>query len=429
MVITLSVKNGKNYLLVQDKNKYKKTTNNPYHIAEFLEYLPKNFETCIISGNDLHLLDKKVELILKDYRKNVKQKPFQYVIENIDSNISVINRKKVKNINVRLISLILSSCVLMGVGLNSKKETTELKPVESLESIEINLKPDEINLKPEQQVTSVILDEVAKPQTLQHVVVTNEADLEAEPVKSVEATLENMEVNYDANQISVQTEIDDNFDLGNRITDYSSIIINDFIRSEAFQYFSKYGQEFNVDPYLLLAISMNESTLNHSETIPGGSFYNGHGIGIMQVEKVHIGKDITAFNYINNQEETLNITSQNIINLETNIKIGAMMFQNSLQRFNGNVYLTLQSYNYGPDLMNMVVNIYAKEIGVEPSEVIANKDDLGWLKYVDDIHNNPSKYISNWEYSTYGNNKYIENVLGYYVEDEIIKENESAKQM
>jgi len=41
------------------------------------------------------------------------------------------------------------------------------------------------------------------------------------------------------------------------------------------------------------------------------------------------------------------------------------------------------------------------------------------MKYVKDFHNNPQDYIK-WDYKTYGDENYIQKVLGYYIGTETI---------
>ena len=92
---------------------------------------------------------------------------------------------------------------------------------------------------------------------------------------------------------------------------------------------------------------------------------------------------------------------------------GCMMLQTALERFNGNPYLAIQSHNYSTGPVGMAVACYAEELGITEEEVMANFNDCGWIKYIQDIHNNPSHYFD-WGSGTYGDKDYIFHVLRYY---------------
>ena len=103
------------------------------------------------------------------------------------------------------------------------------------------------------------------------------------------------------------------------------------------------------------------------------------------------------------------------------------------KKYKGNVYLALQSYNYGRGLVDSIICIYADEIGSTYDNVVANFNDFGWMKYVKMAHNNPQSfakmidtnkypefqitadYLNKWSYDTYGDENYVSNVLSYYI--------------
>jgi hypothetical protein len=97
-----------------------------------------------------------------------------------------------------------------------------------------------------------------------------------------------------------------------------------------------------------------------------------------------------------------------------------MMLQNNLERYNNNVYIAIQSHNYGTSAMDLIIETYAKEVGKSFEEVTLDMTDIGWMKYVNDMHNNPKKYISSWKSGTYGNNNYLYSILGYYMGQNIV---------
>ena len=201
------------------------------------------------------------------------------------------------------------------------------------------------------------------------------------------------------------------FAVGSEINTYS---LNLMTRSPAYQHFIKYGDMYGIDPYLLMAIAVQESSFQHSSCLPGGANYNGHGVGIMQLETPN-NREFKAYNYHTGQTDTMRVTNGNAINLENNIRLGAMYFQYCLEKNNGNILLAIQSYNYGHGMVDVAVSTYAIQMGITSEEVRNNHSDTGWLSIIRDIHENPKNYASNWRYKTYGDANYIKNVLRYFV--------------
>ena len=109
--------------------------------------------------------------------------------------------------------------------------------------------------------------------------------------------------------------------------------MNKFIDSSSFDTFLKPGSNYGVDPYLLLAKAMTESSLMHNAVLPGGANFNNHAWGLMQIENVHIGEVISAYNYKTQQMDTIKITQESLKNLDTNVQIASMMFQKQLHKY------------------------------------------------------------------------------------------------
>lgn len=211
--------------------------------------------------------------------------------------------------------------------------------------------------------------------------------------------------------------------------------MQDIFASTEGQTIVKIANTYGVDPYLLLAKGLAESNLNHESHCPNGRNYNGYGVGVFQLESPD-GRIVKAWNFENNCEDKLSITMENALDFSKNTQAAAMYLQERLEKYHNNIYLALQSYNYGENMMNLVISDYAKEKGIKEEEVIDNTNDLGWLKIVQDIHNNPNDYYYRaalnpnetnpetidyakknyvWKHKTYGNDCYISDVLSYYV--------------
>ena len=191
-------------------------------------------------------------------------------------------------------------------------------------------------------------------------------------------------------------------------------MIMNFLASPEGQYVYKYAEQYGVDPYIMAAIAMQETTLNHYACIPGGDMYSGYGVGLMQLESPS-GEEIKAYNYNADKWDREYVTMENACDIETNIKIGCMMFQNKLKENFGNIFLAIQSHNYGQGMIDMMMeDLYGKN----KIQVMQNYKDTSWLPKIEEIHNNPGIYISGWNESGYGDGKYLEHVLRFCINDE-----------
>lgn len=176
-------------------------------------------------------------------------------------------------------------------------------------------------------------------------------------------------------------------------------------------YFEKYGERYGVDPYLMVAIAAQESSGLHDE-----HKRNYGGYGLMQIENPgRTIKSATAFNVLEGREETMIINGpQDVDDVEDNIRAGAMLLAGRLKNYKYNIYVGLQAYNYGPGGIGAVLDLYGTETGKTRDEILSNPQDLGWMEYRMEVHQNPTKYFE-WTSSTYGDPNYVENVMRYYI--------------
>ena len=162
--------------------------------------------------------------------------------------------------------------------------------------------------------------------------------------------------------------------------------------------FKKYASDYGFDPYLLAAICMKEASLNpYVDSNPNAT-------GICQIENTNIGSTISAYNYNTGEVDVVDITSENLNKLETNIQIGAMMFRNRLDSY-GDICIAIQSYNYSSYSIDMLIRVSG----------LTNPTYKELYPWIEDLHDNPQKYLPKWEQETYGSKKYVPNVLKYMV--------------
>lgn len=198
-------------------------------------------------------------------------------------------------------------------------------------------------------------------------------------------------------------------------------------------YFEYYGNIYGVDPYLLVAISCQESRGDHWTTIPGGKYYNGAGYGIMQIEKPgNRTKQVTAYNHVSKEYETMIINSENdVYEIENNIKAGTMIFAQRAKEQQYNPYVTIQGYNYGASGIKYAISYYVADGDLNRVEEIYGNGKGEHLLYYIAINNpdwitNPTsstltarEWYSSEGWKKFGSGRgdknYIENVMRFYI--------------
>ena len=189
---------------------------------------------------------------------------------------------------------------------------------------------------------------------------------------------------------------------------------------------------FGIDPSLMIALCTQESGLDHDHHLPTIEGYHGSGYGITQQENTKwkngnsmiTGKKYTESGIV---PESVEVSEANAIKVEKNIKMGVIYLQSSLEHYHNNIFLALQGYNYGSGMMDIALNLYAKETGLTREQIMDNYSDLGWMKYVEEIHYNPSPYIEDGWDGYYGDGQYIFHVLSYIGKDIIYIKTETGE--
>lgn len=152
---------------------------------------------------------------------------------------------------------------------------------------------------------------------------------------------------------------------------------------------TKYSNMYGVDPELMIAIATQERGV-HGEVMDDGG-----ATGLMQIQNsVWIGSEISAYNFETEKYDKFTITNDMAKNLETNIQIGCMYFQNCLGYVNYNIPLAIQTYNFGIGNMRKVMDVYGAVAGKTRKEIAANPEDIGWLEYRTQIKVGDSLYLN-----------------------------------
>lgn len=199
---------------------------------------------------------------------------------------------------------------------------------------------------------------------------------------------------------------------------YDENAMNEFKKTEAGMIMTETTQRFGIDPELLIALCKQESGLDHEGHLPSNPNYTGSGYGITQQEytKFQNGEHVITGNTYTEEgivPESITVSEATAEDLGGNITMGTIYLQHSLKHYHYNLFMALQGYNYGTGMMDMAIECYAAELGVTKEQVMENYNDLGWMKYVEDIHYYPQKYVPGWQQATYGDHHYASHVLSY----------------
>lgn len=155
--------------------------------------------------------------------------------------------------------------------------------------------------------------------------------------------------------------------------------------------FKSAGNQYGVDPNLLAAICMQESSGRNLSFREDGSEYPAWGI--MQIEYTH-EKSFRQFGIDTTGEAW---TLQDRLDPEKAVPYAAWLISQALIRYDCDYMKMVQSYNFGQTVLD---------------RIIAAKGD-NWLSE----RANAAKYADNWNYKTYGDAQYIEHVMRYYHND------------
>lgn len=164
--------------------------------------------------------------------------------------------------------------------------------------------------------------------------------------------------------------------LGSRVKQYSEL-------------FKQAGDQYGVDPNLLAAICMQESSgINYSYRDDGSEY---PAWGIMQIEYT-LEKTFAQFG-LNTTGDAW--TLQDRLDPEKSIPFAAYLISESLIRYECDYAKMIQSYNFGQTVLDRILD--------------ATEGDQ-WLEE----RKNAAEYADNWAYEKYGDAEYIEHVLRYY---------------
>lgn len=155
--------------------------------------------------------------------------------------------------------------------------------------------------------------------------------------------------------------------------------------------FKKAGDQYGVDPNLLAAICMQESSGRNLSYRDDGSEYPAWGI--MQIEYT-LEKAFAQFGLDTTGEAW---TLEDRLDPEKAVPFAAYLISQSLIRYDCDYMKMIQAYNFGQTVLDRIIDAVGDDW---QSELV-----------------NAASYADNWNYPTYGDAEYISHVLRYYHND------------
>ena len=173
-------------------------------------------------------------------------------------------------------------------------------------------------------------------------------------------------------------------------------------KSNYYSLVSKYAKTYGIDKDLMMAIGTQEKGVHSTEIDPGG------GVGLMQMQyQVWVNQDVKAYNFDTNSWESFHVTDSNIRELDTNIKIACMYFQNCLVNMDYNVPAALCAYNWGMTSTKNKLSEFSQDRGLSLNEVL-EANDTSWINLFN-VNGDTSLAYPKMVLSYYDSSKPIEN--------------------
>ena len=326
------------------------------------------------------------------------------VINTLISKVPNLNKSKQNSLKKVIISASLLS-MLTGVALKKNKVSAVSSEKTKEGSNNITFEIDTEKYKPDflvnyEEKNNVSLTNLKNENVeLAQDIPANEATYESnELTEDIPVTLEETNVDLtltqDAPAINTDNVIIDEEYLYDDDMPVYSFDYEDRSNSEKSNYarenygdlVSKYATTYGLDSKLVMAILTQENAYNEINNSNIGAN------GVMQIESIWNGYEISAYNYETGNVDKERIDSSNLANPEYAIKIGCMILNNQYMTLYNKYYLngnitkdeviiaTVISYNKGITAICNLINNYGKDFTSHISETLGGDND--YLKHV-----------------------------------------------
>ena len=353
---------------------------------ESIRYAEEDGENLVITYNGLKLVINECTDILKNKKYADLFFPIILKIKHQEERKKVKELKnktvirKNKHIKSRIIATGLTLVTISGIliGIAKKQNKSETNKNDSITYIQLADEPEEKEDK------FIELSNKYKEEDNEIIEVSSKhQDLNEEATSKVSDNLNIVSISYDdrtGSSKAINTE-----------NNYKRVI-------------DKYSKIYGLDPKLMLALATQERGIHSTNLDSGGA------IGLMQIQKnVWANHKLKAYNFQTKQYETIIVNPTDLSNLDYNVKLGCMIFQENLRNMNYNPLLALQSYNMGYGNMNRILANYCLDSKKTKEQVLNNINDTDWMGCRNLINVGDQKYVEH-VLSYCGNNAKIINI-------------------
>jgi soluble lytic murein transglycosylase-like protein len=176
--------------------------------------------------------------------------------------------------------------------------------------------------------------------------------------------------------IQIQERLANNFE---KALDYEAILpryLNPNQKKQIIQAVEEASKKYGVDKALILAVITKESGFNYRATSEVGAK------GLMQLNS-------NTIKFINSSNKDLKITDP--YDIKQNVMGGTFYLKYLLNKFNGDLRLTLGAYNAGPN-SKTVRTLQKYDSNVDVSKIPINKETKNYIKSVINYYQEYLKY-------------------------------------
>ncbi len=169
----------------------------------------------------------------------------------------------------------------------------------------------------------------------------------------------------------------------------------------------KVGNERGISPSLLMGMVTQESAgLDENLMQITYSVWKDYVFKTYNYETGKHEKFVISDNPSKYDDDVKVYTLESMSDPYNNITIGSLIFRDALKKYDYNIPLAIQAYNFGYGNMSKVLDAYSEDSGKSKDSIIGDSDNIDFTKYTDVIIGQ-------------GDSEYLNNVMRYVNDDEV----------
>ena len=231
----------------------------------------------------------------------------------------------------------------------------------------------------------------------------DEKPMEEESNKDTEVAIEDKSIEETPVEESVETKSSEEKYLFDNNIDSSTY---EYVDANYSDVIDRVARERGIDSSLLKAIVTQESSgkdpnlMQITYDVWADHVFNSYNYETGKMERIVMSNS-------NNYKSDIKVIPLSEMNDPyNNITIGSQIFREELARYDYNLYLGIQAYNFGIGNMNTMFSAYTGDTGRSRNSIINDIDSIEFTNYTDAVVGQ-------------GDSKYLEHVMRYVDDDEI----------